>query len=124
MGLEAFGAGDGSRTRNPQLGRLILYQLSYSRSFVKKSGGERRIRTFVGVSQRIYSPSPLATRASLHEPLTRQDLKNWSWLWDLNPQPADYKSAALPIELNQPIEIHMCMRLLLRSGKVYRNFED
>ena len=27
----------------------------------------------------------------------------WSWRWDLNPQPADYKSAALPIELRQPI---------------------
>ncbi len=26
----------------------------------------------------------------------------WSWRWDLNPQPADYKSAALPIELRQP----------------------
>ena len=25
----------------------------------------------------------------------------WSWRWDLNPQPADYKSAALPIELLQ-----------------------
>ena len=25
----------------------------------------------------------------------------WSWRWDLNPQPADYKSAALPIELHQ-----------------------
>ena len=23
----------------------------------------------------------------------------WSFLWDSNPQPADYKSAALPIEL-------------------------
>ena len=27
----------------------------------------------------------------------------WSRRWDLNPQPADYKSAALPIELRQPI---------------------
>ena len=26
----------------------------------------------------------------------------WSWRWDSNPQPADYKSAALPIELRQP----------------------
>ena len=26
------GAGNGTRTRNPQLGRLMLYQLSYSRS--------------------------------------------------------------------------------------------
>ena len=27
----------------------------------------------------------------------------WSWRRDLNPQPADYKSAALPIELHQHI---------------------
>ena len=27
----------------------------------------------------------------------------WSWQEDLNPQPADYKSAALPIELCQHI---------------------
>ena len=26
-----FGAGDGIRTRDPQLGRLMLYQLSYTR---------------------------------------------------------------------------------------------
>ena len=34
----------------------------------------------------------------------------WSWRWDLNPQPADYKSAALPIELRQPakdVSIHI-----------------
>ena len=37
----------------------------------------------------------------------------WSWRWDLNPQPADYKSAALPIELRQPDE----------SGKLYFKFE-
>ncbi len=28
-----------------------------------------------------------------------------SWRWDLNPQPADYKSAALPIELRQPLSV-------------------
>ena len=28
---ERFGAGDEARTRDPQLGRLMLYQLSYSR---------------------------------------------------------------------------------------------
>ncbi len=26
-----FGAGDGARTRDPQLGKLMLYQLSYTR---------------------------------------------------------------------------------------------
>lgn len=29
----------------------------------------------------------------------------WSWRWDLNPQPADYKSAALPIELRQRLPL-------------------
>jgi hypothetical protein len=28
-------AGDGARTRDPQLGRLMLYQLSYTRDFVR-----------------------------------------------------------------------------------------
>jgi hypothetical protein len=27
--------------------------------------------------------------------------KKWSWRQDLNPRPADYKSAALPTELRQ-----------------------
>ena len=31
INLTTYGAGDGSRTRNPQLGRLMLCQLSYSR---------------------------------------------------------------------------------------------
>ena len=29
-----------------------------------------------------------------------------SWRWDSNPQPADYKSAALPIELHQHIKFY------------------
>ncbi len=41
------GAGNGTRTRNPQLGRLTLWPLSYSR-FLRKYGGEGRIRTSVG----------------------------------------------------------------------------
>ena len=39
------GAGDEARTRDIQLGRLTLYQLSYSR---KLSGAWGRIRTYVG----------------------------------------------------------------------------
>lgn len=30
--LEKIGAGDGTRTRDPKLGKLVLYQLSYTRS--------------------------------------------------------------------------------------------
>jgi hypothetical protein len=50
-------AGDGTRTRDPQLGRLMLYQLSYTRVSHRArptdclrpavSGGGR-IRTYVG----------------------------------------------------------------------------
>ena len=30
----------------------------------------------------------------------------WSWREDLNPQPTDYKSVALPIELRQQLVIY------------------
>ena len=50
-------AEDGAQTRDPQLGRLMLYQLSYFRNFC----GQRWIRTTEGVSQQIYSLPHLAT---------------------------------------------------------------
>lgn len=54
------------------------------------------------LSCQIYSLIPLATR----EPLQKADrvgfLEKWSWREELNPRPADYKSAALPTELRQP----------------------
>ena len=76
-------AGDGARTRDIKLGRLALYQLSYSRertafaptshslaiarlrratllSLQPPTNGGGRIRTFVGVSRQIYSLLPLA----------------------------------------------------------------
>jgi hypothetical protein len=33
--LDMFGAGNGIRTRDPKLGKLVLYQLSYARSEIK-----------------------------------------------------------------------------------------
>jgi hypothetical protein len=94
--FEKCGAGNGTRTRDVQLGRLTLYQLSYSRRANKK---DRAIGWWRGEDsnlrrrrQQIYSLPPLATREPLHD---------WSWRWDSNPQPADYKSAALPVELRQ-----------------------
>lgn len=41
-------------------------------------------------------------------PLGNPTLLFWSWRWDLNPQPADYKSAALPIELRQQ-QLNCCL---------------
>ncbi len=51
-------AEDGAQTRDPQLGRLMLYQLSYFRILFC---GQRWIRTTEGVSQQIYSLPHLAT---------------------------------------------------------------
>ena len=75
-GTVTLRAGDGTRTRDIKLGRLALYQLSYSRNDTirlprpathKKTRpyihGGGRIRTFVGVSRQIYSLLPLAARA-------------------------------------------------------------
>jgi hypothetical protein len=62
------GAGDGTRTRDPELGRLALYQLSYSRSSRRSkyhTGGEGRIRTFEVIRRQIYSLLPLSTREPL-----------------------------------------------------------
>ena len=56
------GAEDEVRTRDPQLGRLMLYQLSYFRG---KNSGEGRIRTSEGISQQIYSLPQLATLVPL-----------------------------------------------------------
>ncbi len=50
--------------------------------------------------QQIYSLPPLATRELPHVTYVCF-CRNWSWWTDLNPRPADYKSAALPTELHQ-----------------------
>ena len=42
------GAGNGTRTRNPQLGRLMLYQLSYSRAPRRPRGRHTSVNTKPG----------------------------------------------------------------------------
>ena len=69
-------AGDGTRTRDHKLGRLVLYQLSYSRERMRVfnaradatgtapervGSGGGRIRTFEGIHRQIYSLLSLAT---------------------------------------------------------------
>ena len=71
-----IGAEDEVRTRDPQLGRLMLYRLSYFRNFLRKTlffkikarsvicrafSGRRWIRTTEGINQQIYSLPHLAT---------------------------------------------------------------
>ena len=61
--LKIFRAGDRVRTGDIQLGRLTLYQLSYSRNIILSyqiKCGESRIRTCEVKKQQIYSLSSLA----------------------------------------------------------------
>ena len=53
-------------------------------------------------TRQTYSLFPLATRE-----LSRISYDGWSWWTDLNPRPADYKSAALPTELHQHYHIRL-----------------
>ena len=41
-GLKGFGAGNEIRTRDPDLGKVVLYQLSYSRFFGRRSVSQFR----------------------------------------------------------------------------------
>ena len=86
-------AGDGARTRDIKLGRLALYQLSYSRDLLTlpcpsptalQTNGGGRIRTFEGGCRQIYSLLPLAT-----------------WV----PHPADPVSDSIPSEPTARIEL-------------------
>ena len=66
--LQDIRAEDEAQTRDPQLGRLMLYQLSYFRKnlcyWFCSASGKRWIRTTEGKNQQIYSLPHLATLVS------------------------------------------------------------
>jgi hypothetical protein len=112
-------AGDEGRTRGIQLGRLTLYQLSYSRG--EWMGKDSNLRS--GDAADLQS----APFGQLGHPSGRIVVKvKWpkglaglargrreSWRWDLNPQPPDYKSGALPLSYASEI----AGSLLVEVGK-------
>ena len=66
---------------------------SVNRECTRLCGGGRWIRT-IEVTDNRFTVCPLW-------PLGNPSI--WSWRTELNPRPADYKSAALPAELHQHI---------------------
>lgn len=83
-------AEDEIRTRDPQLGRLMLYRLSYFRN--KKTWGEQ------DSNLRRHKPADLQSAPVGHfgiSPRFNLFKKTKSRWRDSNPRPADYKSAAL-----------------------------
>ena len=91
-------AENGAQTRDPQLGRLVLYRLSYFRELTTTSAtviffcGSRWIRTTEGENQQIYS---LPHLAALEYSQCLFQCPFWSLLSDSNQRPRDYKSRAL-----------------------------
>ena len=99
-------AGDEIRTRDIQLGRLTLYQLSYSRIFVLLAKviklletikwGEQdsnlRSRKTTELQSVPFGRSGISPAISCFIFLFQKNLSRWR---DSNPRPADYKSAAL-----------------------------
>ena len=80
-------AGDETRTRDPQLGRLMLYQLSYSRILLWAG---------MDLNHRRRTPADLQSAAIDHSATDPLIFKKHQSHWrDSNPRPADYKSAAL-----------------------------
>ena len=93
-------AENGAQTRDPQLGRLVLYRLSYFRELTTTSAtvtffcGSRWIRTTEGENQQIYSLPHLAALEYSQFYYFKVQLF-LSLLSDSNQRPRDYKSRAL-----------------------------
>ncbi len=103
-------AGDGNRTRDVQLGRLMLYQLSYSRvRWDTDRGASRRVLAHrssayrkehgCGALRFARDDLPHPPRSADAEPLRPRAQSRRP---ESNRRPADYKSAALPSELRRP----------------------
>ena len=84
----------GKRDSNPQPSAWKADALAIELfPLLRANGGEGRIRTSEGCAGRftVCSLWPLGNLSRLKK------CPPWSWRWDSNPQPADYKSAALPL---------------------------
>ena len=112
----AIRAGDEARTRDLQLGRLSLYQLSYFRVFDRQCGDCLKELSFINLHKPGSKPGQcFVGKDGFEPPNSEEDRFTVCCRWplgylpgisirksqrrDSNPRPADYKSAALPTEL-------------------------
>ncbi len=108
-------------TPSHNIGRANLFYITEKHRVAKTRcfGGRGWIRTTEAKTQQIYSLPPLATREHAHIYIVRK----WSWWTDLNPRPADYKSAALPTELHQHL-IRYSVSVPLTTSILYHTNPD
>lgn len=82
----------------------------------ESSGGEGRIRTFeaaratdlqsAAFDRFATSPTFCCMECAAFDTYRGRKSERWSWRRDLNPRPADYKSAALPLSYASPAQTH------------------
>ena len=70
-----------------------------------------------GTSPRLFLGPQL--RGPSHKITTTQSQNIWSWRWESNPQPADYKSAALPLSYASESD-HYKLIYTKNQGKIYK----
>jgi hypothetical protein len=114
-----YGAGNGTRTRDPELGRLALYQLSYSRpafphlqSLVERGGFEPP-KAYAGRFT-VCSLWPLGNLSLKHSLFLRAHLSRWR---ESNSQPTDYKSVALPLSYIGPEQRTFCLIAVIMGSQ-------
>ena len=93
-----------------------------------KLGGRRWIRTIEAKRNRFtvcplwpLGNSPISSFSKIKAYCLNSRLQ-WSWWTDLNPRPADYKSAALPTELHQPYNVIYYITALQKCQAIFLDF--
>ena len=98
------GAGDATRTRDIKLGRLLLYQLSYTRSCECPNSGQAKTETGVAPCSRSFTAT-VSRDPRLHRGGCRLSTDGYSphdttLIWmrerDSNPRPTAYETVELP----------------------------
>ena len=84
-----------------------ILPLNYVPIFLMVEGGRFELPN---PKERIYSPPRLATSLPLHK---------WCRPEDLNPQPTDYKSVALPVELGRHVMVQDRVELPTHGASIH-----
>ena len=114
-----FGAENETRTRDPDLGKVVLYQLSYFRvlPFVLRVG----LEPTRPCGQGILSPSCLPFH---HQSLSLSDLGDLSGKRDSNSRPRPWQGRALPTELFPHLSEHFCFQKRVQKYKHFSNWQN
>src|SRR5687768_17616760 len=117
-----FGAGNETRTRDPDLGKVVLYQLSYSRPGIRQAVGACGTR-IVGTAARVSSHCIGPVLSALGTDVVGKDIKRCleseGVVWALGIEPVEPVEQAI-VEARQIVEEQLLVNVdeLLLDGAV------